>query len=113
MPMRMPLGRAAGVEGAWPLNRLAEGQSQLGARFDLAGASPPGAIERCVGSVGALPGVRWLEGWRHGVLVESNGPAAMALLELLPPSSTVSTADSSGTDSARLVVEVRGAGEPV
>ena len=62
---------------------------------------PPGVIERCVGSVSALKGVRPLECWRHGVLLTSTPSgeaegAATALLELT---------------STELKVEVRGSTE--
>ena len=89
MPMRMPAQKPAAVAALWPSSTPADGETQLGVRFDLDGARlPPGVIERCVGSACALEGCRPLECWRHGVLL-TNAPAVgdqagavTALLEL-------------------------------
>ena len=104
MPMRMSADKPASVVAAWPSNAPQEAVvTQLGASFDLAGTRlPPGVIERCVGSVGAIKGYRPLECWRHGMLLTdaSHAPesqaAVTALLELT---------------SGELKVEVRGSGE--
>lgn len=91
MPMRMSAEKPAAVAAAWPSSPSAtppEGVTQLGVRFEFAGARlPPGVIERCVGSASVLKGCRPIECWRHGVLLSSTSQGdsagvASALLEL-------------------------------
>ena len=90
------VARSAGVEAQWPAEPPS-GRAQRRATFSFLGARlPPGAIERCVGSVGTLPGCVLLECWRLGALL-SNG-AVVALLER-------------GADGTSLTAEVRGEGE--
>ena len=101
MPMRLPRMRSDGVEAMWPADARS-GQAHRGVSFSFMGNArlPPGAIERCVGSVGALAGYKLLECWRLGALlgdVASEGKTT-ALLEL-------------GAAGLLLTVEVRGEGE--
>ena len=100
MPMRMPRSRSKGVEALWPAE-ASSGQVELSVTFSFLGVKlPPGAIERCVGCVGALQGCRLLECWRLGALlsdVASEGKT-VALLEL-------------GAAGVSLTAQVRGSGE--
>ena len=92
----------------WAAESLTEGQSQLAVRFEFGdGRLPPGAIERCVGNFGALPGVTLLEAWRNGALVAgtlNDGSGTTALLEVRAEGA----AGARGAASVCLAVESRG-----